>query len=1703
MKSRKLGFFGKRSLNRRTSANLRRGRQALRNGLLEKLEDRQMMAADWNPALVGATGLFTSAAARTAVVNYVASRGTSSSGSAAMFAEGAPTTAVTINEMEPNNSFFFAQPITLNTSTTVTLVGNNTNQLDEDWVSFNLNAGDIFDVRLNSNASVVLPLLSLYNSSNTELIASSALIQSYPANSPLTGSASATVGNAGLSYIVPTTGKYYFRLGDVLSTYTVTFNVYRPPMESQPAGTQQILFLDFDGASVPRNTVGFGVGTARMSPISQSLAGWGLLPVDEPLLIDEITQRVADKFTYLQLNSTNPNVAIKVINSKDALDPWGSPNVSRAIVGGTYQQLVGNPTVTNPGLIGIAESVDLGNFNTTETTLIMQDVLIASSANAVPIGGPATRIQYIAEVIASVIAHEAGHYFGGFHQDPTNLVNGIMDQFYAPAVFAGVGRDLTFGTADDERLNFTTDAFVQYLPFTPNNIGQPLPGGVDDTITSIGWALSGGKVGGRINGNVFNDRNVNRVKDAGDLPIASVRVYTDLNGNSVYDSGEFTAFSDAAGNYSILVPSGTYTVREVIPTGYRLTAPLAGFLTATVVGTNTVSNINFGQEQLSLNATGVKWNDINGNGLRDVGEGAVSGTRMYIDLDGDARIDIGEPSAKTDAFGNYSLTFPGPGTYTVREVIDPGYVQTFPGFLGDFGHTVVVTGNPTVDALTLAGLNFGNQLNVDFGDAPVSYGEASAGFVAGLALGVNWDSEQISNFSATALGDDNTGLLDFADVVIDDEDGIVFTRPIVAGSTTNRVAVDVTNTSGLAGYLNAWIDFNQDGDFGDAGEQIFTNTLVDSSTILTFSAPAGGLLGNTFARFRYSLERDVAATGRSLSGEVEDYRVSIVDRLQLAVDDQYTVARNSVLNPLDVLSNDFALPGETLDIVTTSGSSAGGVVQVGANGQILYTPPAGFVGQDVFTYTMRNSLGETGTATVIVNVRLFFVNPVSVDDSFDVAVNAIDFPLNVLANDIEGQSGALTIIMVTQPSSGGQINISSGGKALRYTPVRNFNGTETFTYTVADAGGNQSTASVTLHTLPYVNANTDVVYSLVATDLNGNPITAIQQGQQFKIDVFTDDFRNDRGAPVAAPGVYAAYLDLLYNLQLVTTATPANPALGLNFDVGFFNSYVNGISGDASIPGIINEFGAFNSTGNNADPGSMNFPDRVRVASITFVANSAGVAKFIPDPADITPTNDTLLFDPGTSVPVPRIRYLSTSIEIIGDSAEFPLAVDDSLSNSIPFGAVRYPIVVLANDLPGSTGSVTVTSATSGLSGSTTIDSQGRVLYTPNGGFSGTDQFQYTIQDARGIASTATVTVRVGNTDANDVISLPLRVTDLNGSPITSIAVGGQFQLRGYVQDLRTAGVNLGVFAAYADVLINGSSLVSTISAPVSSTNPLGFQATFGPNYQRVVDGDNATRGLINEIGAVQTGDLPLGNGEQLLYTITFTANSAGTVSFVGDPADISPLHDSLTFDPVVPVGFDRIRFGFSGPLTITPVGNLGGGEFTNLQLPQDVNADGFVSPIDALVVINALNSGRRVSTGSGEGENGTKMFIDVNGDNNLSPIDALLVINYLNSIRSAAAGEGEGEASGQLLQVLSSGGLATSTLVKVDGNVQSVTPETNSQAATATTLSATHEADYCTSYGPEATAAADSVFGTDDSGLEELLSHLAPDVESTLKKRA
>ena len=70
-----------------------------------------------------------------------------------------------------------------------------------------------------------------------------------------------------------------------------------------------------------------------------------------------------------------------------------------------------------------------------------------------------------------------------------------------------------------------------------------------------------------------------------------------------------------------------------------------------------------------------------------------------------------------------------------------------------------------------------------------------------------------------------------------------------------------------------------------------------------------------------------------------------------------------------------------------------------------------------------------------------------------------------------------------------------------------------------------------------------------------------------------------------------------------------------------------------------------------------------------------------------------------------------------------------------------------------------------------------------------------------------------------------------------------------------------------------------------------------------------------------------------------------------------------------------------------------------------DVNADGQITPLDVLLIVNRLNAGENgVPLPPAQSEPGPP-YVDVNGDNTTTPLDALIVINRLNA---DSAGEGE-----------------------------------------------------------------------------------------------
>ncbi len=94
----------------------------------------------------------------------------------------------------------------------------------------------------------------------------------------------------------------------------------------------------------------------------------------------------------------------------------------------------------------------------------------------------------------------------------------------------------------------------------------------------------------------------------------------------------------------------------------------------------------------------------------------------------------------------------------------------------------------------------------------------------------------------------------------------------VAGTaTTSSISV---NASG-PGKLEAWIDFNRDGDWSDEGEQILDSAdIVQGDNLVSFNIPAAGTSprgGGTFARFRFKLARQSCTLGAAADGEVEDY----------------------------------------------------------------------------------------------------------------------------------------------------------------------------------------------------------------------------------------------------------------------------------------------------------------------------------------------------------------------------------------------------------------------------------------------------------------------------------------------------------------------------------------------------------------------------------------------------------------------------------------------------------------------------------------------------------------------------------------------------------------------------------------------------------------------------------------------------------------
>ena len=467
---------------------------------------------------------------------------------------------------------------------------------------------------------------------------------------------------------------------------------------------------------------------------------------------------------------------------------------------------------------------------------------------------------------------------------------------------------------------------------------------------------------------------------------------------------------------------------------------------------------------------------------------------------------------------------------------------------------------------------------------------------------------------------------------------------------------------------------------------------------------------------------------------------------------------------IDVIANDIDVNGDALKVASVVQPAHGTAVIAtsGADaGKVIYKPQANFSGIDSFAYVVTDGML---TAPSVVMVTVTGVNdvPVIVEDSAttdeDVATT-----INVLANDSDSDGEALTVSSVT-PAANGTVSIVTGGAeagGIRYVPSANYSGSDSFTYTATD-GHAMATGVVTLT----VRALNDA--PVAVTDS-----TAIGEDSAITIDVLAND-RDPDADTVSVTAVTQPAHGAVTTIASGAEAGQIRYAPAVNFvGTDTFTYTIGDGHGATATATVTVSVAAANDapvaaadTATTAEDSAVTVDVRANdtdvdgdAVSVTAVATPAhGTATLLTTEADggrlrYTPSanfsgTDTFSYTIGDGHGGTATAVVTVTVTPVNDD---PVAADDATTIAEDGTAV---VDVLTNDNAGPDAGETlsVTGVAQPAHGAAAIVASGadagKVTYTPNVDFVGSDTFTYTIGDGHDGTATAKVTVSI--TDVND-----------------------------------------------------------------------------------------------------------------------------------------------------------------------------------------------------------------------------------------------------------------------------------------------------------------------------------------------------------------
>ncbi|SHN32440.1 Ig-like domain-containing protein, partial [Chitinophaga sp. CF418] len=584
-----------------------------------------------------------------------------------------------------------------------------------------------------------------------------------------------------------------------------------------------------------------------------------------------------------------------------------------------------------------------------------------------------------------------------------------------------------------------------------------------------------------------------------------------------------------------------------------------------------------------------------------------------------------------------------------------------------------------------------------------------------------------------------------------------------------------------------------------------------------------------------------------------------------------------------------------------------GTVVVNPDGTYTYTPAAGYTGTDNFTITISDGNGGTTTVTVNITVNTPPNNPPT--GTGDTKVTNQDIPVNGSVSGTDPDGDALTFTKDTDPAHGSVVVNPDG--TYTYTPAAGYTGTDNFTIVISDGKGGIAIVTVNITVNPVVPANNpptgtgDTKTTIQDTPVNGSVSGTDPDGDAL---TFTNGTNPANGSVVVNPdGTYIYTPDAGYtgtdNFTIVISdGKGGTTTVTVNITVNPKPNTPPTGTGDTK---VTNQDTPVNGSvsGTDADGDALTFTKGTDPAHGAVVVNPDGTYTYTPAAGYTGTDNFTIIISDGKGGTATVTVNITVNPVVPANNPPSGTGDTKTTTRDTPVNGS-----VSGTDPDGD--ALTFTNGTNPAHGSVVVNTDGTYTYTPDPGYTGTDNFTIIISDGKGGTATVTVNITVNAPPNNPPTGTGDTKTTSQNTPVNGSVSGTD-------PDGDALTFTKGTDPAHGSVVVNTNGTYTYTPA----TNYVGTD-----NFTIIIsDGKGGTTTVTVNITvnpALPANRPPTGTGDTKVTTVDIPVD--GAVS------GTDPDGDALTYSIGADPSNGSIIFSSDGTYTYTPnAGYIGTDNFT------------------------------------------------------------------------------------------------------------------------------------------------------------------------------